>query len=537
MTLGGCQPRATSCSPTDKGRHFYAVVIARLERELHDELIDRRVTYHRIKAREVIGIWRKSRAKSGGEWPKRSGPRHDRPPERQRPGRASRNGSWSSEVEDAIEPKLTARTGASDQSPPEPARAGDDAGVAAARLRQQLRAGEVERWIAPVAGGRRDDHAARGARPVSNETLPAIGEQVREALLGARPDGLTMAALAAQVVGPRSAPEVEDAVRRLWHTGELARRRDGTFALTPQGRSGRRCESDRAMDEAVRRLAERVRRDGHASTGCGSGRSTPRCSADGAPAAASWSPRGWDGRCVHLRHPDRRQPRGTRANAATTATPAGRCTRATRGGGRSAPAAADPKGLQAHTCRECRKRRPGGYNRGRRGGGSRPILISEELLAEARRLYAGGLEPPSGRGRVSSAHRIQDRRLVRGGVVRPLQAPGLEAPPAARGDRRAQPQARPQGAPADARAAERLPPVAGRTARLAGDPGAGAAAVQGREAPPARQGQALPAPRARRLARTADPHDPRRALERQAATARMRARVGSDATPALARAA
>jgi hypothetical protein len=41
-------------------------------------------------------------------------------------------------------------------------------------------------------------------------------------------------------------------------------------------------------------------------------------------------------------------------------------------------------------CRECRKRRRGGYNRGRSGGG-RPVHITDELLAEARRLYASGL--------------------------------------------------------------------------------------------------------------------------------------------------
>jgi hypothetical protein len=48
-----------------KGRRFYAIVIARCERELEVEPIDRRVTYHRVTAREVLGIWRKSRVTSG----------------------------------------------------------------------------------------------------------------------------------------------------------------------------------------------------------------------------------------------------------------------------------------------------------------------------------------------------------------------------------------------------------------------------------------------------------------------------------------
>ncbi|MGZ4332100.1 MAG: hypothetical protein ACXVXL_29385 [Solirubrobacteraceae bacterium] len=48
-----------------RGWRFYAVVVARQERELEVEPIDRRVTYRRIKAREVTGIWRKSRTQNG----------------------------------------------------------------------------------------------------------------------------------------------------------------------------------------------------------------------------------------------------------------------------------------------------------------------------------------------------------------------------------------------------------------------------------------------------------------------------------------
>ena len=47
------------------GRVFYAIVIERRERELAVEPIDRRVTYHYVRAREVLGIWRKSRARNG----------------------------------------------------------------------------------------------------------------------------------------------------------------------------------------------------------------------------------------------------------------------------------------------------------------------------------------------------------------------------------------------------------------------------------------------------------------------------------------
>ncbi len=53
------------------GRVFYAIVIERHERELEVDPIDRRVTYrrrvtyHHVGAREVLGIWRRSRAQNG----------------------------------------------------------------------------------------------------------------------------------------------------------------------------------------------------------------------------------------------------------------------------------------------------------------------------------------------------------------------------------------------------------------------------------------------------------------------------------------
>jgi hypothetical protein len=47
------------------GRVFYAIVAQRHERELEVDPIDRPVTYRRVKAREVLGIWRKSRAQNG----------------------------------------------------------------------------------------------------------------------------------------------------------------------------------------------------------------------------------------------------------------------------------------------------------------------------------------------------------------------------------------------------------------------------------------------------------------------------------------
>ena len=63
MTLGGVCPDDIVLADV-KGRRFYAIVLARHDRELDVEPIDRRVTYYRVKAREVIGVWRKSRASS-----------------------------------------------------------------------------------------------------------------------------------------------------------------------------------------------------------------------------------------------------------------------------------------------------------------------------------------------------------------------------------------------------------------------------------------------------------------------------------------
>jgi hypothetical protein len=61
MTLAGVRPGDIVLADR-KGRRFYAIVVARHERELEVEPIDRRVTYRRVKAREVLGHWRKSRA-------------------------------------------------------------------------------------------------------------------------------------------------------------------------------------------------------------------------------------------------------------------------------------------------------------------------------------------------------------------------------------------------------------------------------------------------------------------------------------------
>jgi hypothetical protein len=64
MTLNGVKPGDIVLADR-KGRRFYAIVTQRREGEVDVEPIDRRLTYHHVKAREVIGIWRKSRAQNG----------------------------------------------------------------------------------------------------------------------------------------------------------------------------------------------------------------------------------------------------------------------------------------------------------------------------------------------------------------------------------------------------------------------------------------------------------------------------------------
>ncbi len=48
-----------------KGRRFYAIVTDKGQGELAVEPIDRRVTYHHVKAREVVEIWHKRRRRNG----------------------------------------------------------------------------------------------------------------------------------------------------------------------------------------------------------------------------------------------------------------------------------------------------------------------------------------------------------------------------------------------------------------------------------------------------------------------------------------
>jgi hypothetical protein len=63
MTLGAVQ--AGDVVADRKGRRFYAIVTGRGQRELLVEPIDRRVTYHQVKASEVVEIWHKRRRRSG----------------------------------------------------------------------------------------------------------------------------------------------------------------------------------------------------------------------------------------------------------------------------------------------------------------------------------------------------------------------------------------------------------------------------------------------------------------------------------------
>ena len=181
--------------------------------------------------------------------------------------------------------------------------------------------------------------------------------------------------------------EVQDTVRRRWQVGELALRQDATYVLSE--RTGKETRpADRELDDAVKRVAERARRASHQNEVRVTKVDPALLRAFCPTCRKAVTPR-LDGRCVACGtqtganleppKPPSRQPR--RRKPLRKGQP---------GWGPVCPRCGGPKGLQAHTCHQCRKRRRGGYNRGRAGGG-RPVHITEELLAEARRLYASGL--------------------------------------------------------------------------------------------------------------------------------------------------
>ena len=187
-------------------------------------------------------------------------------------------------------------------------------------------------------------------------------------------------------------------------------------------------------------------------------------------------------------------------------------------------------------CRECRKRHSGGYNRGRAGGAGRLVHITEELLGEARRLYTSGLSlrqvatelhPLTGyKTAASCAEALYGHFKRRGWKLRPQRE--VTAARNYRHGRKSRQQTREQQNAYRRWLAEQR----------------GWQAVQGpgrplckgvKRNPPAKGG------RCRRHAMTDSEycysHDPRRALERQTARARMRARVGTEPVPLLEQAA
>jgi hypothetical protein len=199
------------------------------------------------------------------------------------------------------------------------------------------------------------------------------------------------------------------------------------------------------------------------------------------------------------------------------------------------PRCGGPKGLQSRRCRACRKSRRGGYNRGRAGGG-RPAHITEELLAEARRLYARGLSlrqvaaelhPRTGyQTAASCAEALYGHFKRRGWKLRPQRE--VTAARNHRHGRKRRGQARSEDAAYRRWLAEQR----------------GWQAIQGPGRPLCKGTKVNPPGKGRACRRHAPAdseycysHDPQRALERRAATARMRARARSEAAPLLEQAA
>jgi hypothetical protein len=187
-------------------------------------------------------------------------------------------------------------------------------------------------------------------------------------------------------------------------------------------------------------------------------------------------------------------------------------------------------------CSSCRKGQRGGYNRGRAGGGGRPIHITEELLTEARRLYASGLilrqvaaelQPRTGYKTVAScAEALYGHFKRRGWKLRPQ--PEVTAARNYKHGRKPRKQTREQPNAYRRWLAEQRGWQA--------EQGPGRPVCKGVKQNPPGKGRPC---RRHALADSeyCYSHDPRRALERLAATARMRARVGRTRPPALERAA
>lgn len=186
-------------------------------------------------------------------------------------------------------------------------------------------------------------------------------------------------------------------------------------------------------------------------------------------------------------------------------------------------------------CGRCRKGQRAGYNRGRSGGG-RPVHVTEGVLAEARRMYAGGLSlrviaaglhPRTGYKTVAScADALFGHFKRRGWKLRPQREVT-----AARNYKHGR---KPRKQTRERQNAYRRWLAEQRGWRAVQGPGW-----------PLCKGVKVTSPGNGRPCRRhalADSehcysHDPRRALERQATSARLRARVGSDAATTLARAA
>jgi hypothetical protein len=341
-----------------------------------------------------------------------------------------------------------------------------------------------------------------------------------------------MAALVDPVAGPWSPQEVKDTVRRLWQVGELARRQDGTFVLSERATKETR-EGDRELDDAVSRVAERARRASH-ETAVRIRKVDPALLRPFCPTCRKQVTPRLDGRCVAC---------GTQTGANIEAPKPSRRPRRRRplrkgqaGWGPVCPRCGGPKGIQAHTCRQCRKRQRGGYNRGHRGGGGGPVHIDEQLLAEARRLYAGGLSirqvaaelhPRTGYKTVaSSAEALYGHFKRRGWKLRPQRE--VTAARNYKHGRKSRAQTRAQRNSYRRWLAEQRGWQAIH--------GPGRPLCKGvRLNPP---GKGTPCQRhALADSEYCHSHDPRRALERQADTARMRARVGRKRAPALQQAA